>query len=535
MTTPHLSYWSVRTNNWTFNNTKIRAWVESKLQGRTLNACSGVCQLDHDDEIVRNDIQETVTLDKARTINGTDYDAGETVSTNTDVNVPVEDLLTVFPENSFDTIVYDPPFSPNQAEQTYGLDGVDASSDIPIPETLDHLLKPGGRILFFGFTSTVMPDEYAYSMEDIALWNLFGGQFDWLSAELRKPEAPTGEVERTSPGSDVLFSVSDDVLPNTDADQFPEVTGATGGNDGNPISLTYHRYPDGTDLREKAYDLINDELSGRTLSLTHADPGFTHDSPVVTNSLDRAPDADTYFAPQRISDEFADELFNTVVVDPSPEAFQHQLDYYGSKNVEVSILKYESHPLLETSGRIIQLGHMATCMNATLPYIRDDIVILSAADAPRDYIITIDAKQPEYNGAQWTVDSVRETISKSHDRHAESCPACDSEIIGDGYCLQCGADVGTEHVCTTCGEGSYLHPVWYVDCIECGAAPDNYCVDPESGEILREPHQARIEWYEEKHENCGDDSKGIREPPVSLIEPEETDTAQASLAGFNAD
>lgn len=530
--TPHLSYWSVRTNNWTFKNTKIRAWVESKLEGRTLNACSGVCQLNHDGEVVRNDIQESVTLDKARTLNGTDYDAGETISTNTDVNVPVKDLLSVFDENSFETIVYDPPFSPNQAEHTYGLDGVDASSDTPIPETLDRLLKPGGKILFFGFSSTVMPDEYAYSMEDVALWNLFGGQFDWLSSELRKPVTPVDDVTSEAGKSGTVVSASADVLPNTDADKFPDVTGATGGNEGEPISLTYHRYAEGTDLREEAYELIDDALTGRTLSLSSSGPDFSHDAPVVTNSLDRTPDADAYYAPQRISDEFADDLFNTVVIDPAPEAFQHQLDYYGSKNVEASILKYESHPLLEIDGNIVQLGHMATCMNASLPYIRDRIVILSAADAPRDYIITIDEKQPEQDGRQWTIDSVRDRISLRHDRDAEACPVCESEILGDGYCLQCGADVGTRHVCTTCGEGSYHDPVWYVDCPDCGAHSDNYCVDPDTGDVLHSPHEARLEALEEKHDRCVDTSQPVREPPVSLIEPEETDTAQASLMGF---
>jgi hypothetical protein len=530
MSETNLSYWSVRTNSWTFSNTKIRAWVESHLSGRVLNACCGVCQLDHDGETVRNDIRKEVTLEKARTINGTEYEAGDTVSTNTDLNVPAEDLLDHLDAEGFDTIVWDPPFSEHQAEQTYNLDGVDAESSRPIHETLDKLLKPGGTLITFGFSSAVMPEDYGYETESLSLWNLFGGQFDWVSTAIQKP---TKSADRTSSkSSNTVFTSQDDVLPNTGASDFDAVTGATGGNDGHPINITYHRFAAGTDLREKAYELISDEIAGTTLSLSHHDPSVTADSTVVKNSLDAHGEGDTHYDAQRISDEFHDESFENVIVDPAPEAYQNQIDYFGSKNIQASVLKYESHPLLRIGGRVIQVGHMATCMNSRLPYRRDSITILSATDAPRDYIITTDEKQPEWDGQQYGVNSVRDLISKQLDRSAESCPVCESKLIGDGTCLQCGADVGTEYLCWTCGEGSYLHPVWYVDCLECGAAPDNFCFDHDTGKVLREPHQERIERYEEKHANCGSEPVKVREPPVSIVEQADGGAQQTSLTGF---
>jgi hypothetical protein len=58
-----LSYHTVRPNKWTFQSTKIRRWVESRLQGRVLNACAGKTKLANDHEIVRNDLDESRDAD----------------------------------------------------------------------------------------------------------------------------------------------------------------------------------------------------------------------------------------------------------------------------------------------------------------------------------------------------------------------------------------------------------------------------------------------------------------------------------------
>jgi len=108
-----------------------------------LNAYCGVCRLEHDGETVRNDIQETITLEKGRSINGRKYAAGESVPTHADLHVPAGELHGHFPEGHYDVIIYDPPFSEHQSRETYGVDQ-QAATKQAIYETLDSLLAPGG-------------------------------------------------------------------------------------------------------------------------------------------------------------------------------------------------------------------------------------------------------------------------------------------------------------------------------------------------------------------------------------------------------
>ncbi len=535
MSEANLSYWSVRTNKWTFNNSKIRAWVESKLEGKTLNACCGVCQLTHDEEIIRNDIVESVTLDKDRTINEVEYEKGETVKTNTDTNIPVADLLEVFPENSFQTIIYDPPFSENQREQSYKIGEIESSADRPVYETLHKLLKPGGTILFFGFTSSLMPADYGYSVNEVSLWNLFGGQYDWYGTELQH------NPDSHARNSDLVTGMSETVDPNPVEEMIPNATGASGGNDGNSIEFDYYLFKEGTDISEKAHAVIENEISGKTLSLTNENPDFQQrkglsasSTPIVTNSLDKTVDGDYHYAPQRISDEFREKEFATIFIDPSPEAFQNQLQYYGSSNVEASVLKYESHPLLIDRGRIIQLGRMATCMNGKLPYVREKVIVLSAIDQPLDYIISIDRKKEAPKLGEMTPRSIREKIKNGFHTRETTCSACNTPITDNQeLCSNCGRKPGTELHSNSIK--SPENPVWHVDCPSCGAYAGNYCMNTHSNEPRLVPHEKRLATVREEHGNAeqsDEETPSIREPPVPFIENDESESSQTLLTGF---
>jgi len=166
-----LSYHTVAPNRWTFTSDKIRAWVERRLRGRVLNACAGKTTLAHDHEIVRNDIDE-------------DRDA--------DCHVDVCEIAAHFEPESFDTIVYDPPFSQNQATRSY--EGRDVGDDALAKRQFDKLLAPGGRVIQFGFTTTCMPMSLGYERQAVAVWNTLGRMNDYLSVVDEKP----GELE-TSP------------------------------------------------------------------------------------------------------------------------------------------------------------------------------------------------------------------------------------------------------------------------------------------------------------------------------------------------
>lgn len=182
-----LSYYTVQPNRWTFQSRKIREWVEARLRGRVLNACAGKTKLAHDCRIVRNDID-------------TDRDA--------DLHVDVCEIADHFEPSSFDTIVYDPPFTSNQASRSYELeDGeeVVAGDDALAKRQFDDLLTSDGRVIQFGFTTTCMPMSMElpdgtpkYRREAAAIWNTLGRMNDYLSVvDVRTdpPEYDTGWFE----------------------------------------------------------------------------------------------------------------------------------------------------------------------------------------------------------------------------------------------------------------------------------------------------------------------------------------------------
>lgn len=159
-----MSYWTVQPNKWTFQSDKIRRWVEARLQGRVLNACAGKTMLIHDHEIVRNDLDE-------------DRDA--------DTHHDVCEIADHFDPGSFDTIVYDPPFSQNQANRSY--EGKQVGDDALAKRQFDELLAPGGRVIQFGFSTTCMPMSMEYKRHEVAVFNTLGRMNDYLAVVDEKP------------------------------------------------------------------------------------------------------------------------------------------------------------------------------------------------------------------------------------------------------------------------------------------------------------------------------------------------------------
>ena len=163
-----MSYHTVQPNRWTFRSDKIREWVEKRLTGRVLNACAGRTKLVHDDRIIRNDIDE-------------DRDA--------DLHVDVCEVADHFDPESFDTVVYDPPFSQYQSNRSY--EGREVGDDALAKRQFDELLAPGGRFIQFGFTTTGMPMSLGYERQEVAVFNTLGRMNDYLAVVDEKP----GELE----------------------------------------------------------------------------------------------------------------------------------------------------------------------------------------------------------------------------------------------------------------------------------------------------------------------------------------------------
>lgn len=120
---------------WTFETPQVRAVVEAYCApgDRVLNACAGKTRLDHDGHIHRNDVDERRPADTHHDVRNLDHKlAGE----------------------SFDIVVFDPPWDSEQATEHYGGHRVGRGPSGGIWEArkaLAALTAPGGLVLSLGF------------------------------------------------------------------------------------------------------------------------------------------------------------------------------------------------------------------------------------------------------------------------------------------------------------------------------------------------------------------------------------------------
>ena len=147
-----MSYYVCQPGRWTFQSDKIRGWLQRHLRGSVLNACAGKSFLDHDD-VIRNDLDS----DRAA-----------------DTHHDVREIAAHFEAGSFDTIVYDPPFNDRQAVEKYDGQTIGPKGDAQAKRQFHQLLRPGGRVVQFGYSSTCMPGELGYSREAVAVFNAVG-------------------------------------------------------------------------------------------------------------------------------------------------------------------------------------------------------------------------------------------------------------------------------------------------------------------------------------------------------------------------
>ncbi|QCW05041.1 hypothetical protein FGF80_16640 [Natrinema pallidum] len=133
-------------SRWTFEYAPAREFVENHLKGRVLNACAGRTKLDHVAEIVRNDLNP-------------ERDA--------DTHFDVAEISNHFEPQSFDTVVFDPPFDQKQAETKY--DGLHAKNVYAALRCFNELVRPGGAVICFGWNSWGMRSFDAFEREETRL------------------------------------------------------------------------------------------------------------------------------------------------------------------------------------------------------------------------------------------------------------------------------------------------------------------------------------------------------------------------------
>ena len=136
-----ITYLTQPPKRYTFEQPKLREWVEKQCKGKVLNLFAGRTKLNVDE--YRVDIDKEVPADFYG-------DAFEFVSTT---------------EMRFDTIILDPPWSIRKSREKYG--GRVVGSFTKIKNVLRRILNKGGRVITVGYSSTGMSKSRGF--EKIAL------------------------------------------------------------------------------------------------------------------------------------------------------------------------------------------------------------------------------------------------------------------------------------------------------------------------------------------------------------------------------
>jgi hypothetical protein len=163
--------WFEVPRKWTFQMPKVRRWIEARLEGEVLNLFGGVTRLNHPTgSVVYNDLNDSLPADLRRDA----YDVSQWTDS----------------ADRFDTVVFDPPYTAFQAVRTYGArraQEVNHARDV-----VEHVLRPGGRVLSLGFNSTGMSQSRGFIKEGIALINCGASHNDYIIVCERQQ---VGEIE----------------------------------------------------------------------------------------------------------------------------------------------------------------------------------------------------------------------------------------------------------------------------------------------------------------------------------------------------
>lgn len=137
---------------YTFQSPKIKEWVEENSQGLVLNLFAGKTILNLQE--TRVDINKTMKADYY--MDALDF------------------VCNVAHNNSFDTIILDPPYSYRKAMEMYK--GHYSSKFKLIADNILKILHEGGKIISFGYHSTFMGKKRGFYLDTMCIFAHGGAQ-----------------------------------------------------------------------------------------------------------------------------------------------------------------------------------------------------------------------------------------------------------------------------------------------------------------------------------------------------------------------
>jgi 23S rRNA G2069 N7-methylase RlmK/C1962 C5-methylase RlmI len=146
---------------YTFENRRIREWLERKVEGKVLNLFAGKTLLNCHE--VRNDLREEMPADYH-------MDALKRVKT--------------WMGDPFDTIILDPPYAYRKSMEMYG--GAVSSPFNQIKNFISNILTLEGIVITFGYHSNVMGEKRGFTQEHILLMSHGGAIHDTIAIIERK-------------------------------------------------------------------------------------------------------------------------------------------------------------------------------------------------------------------------------------------------------------------------------------------------------------------------------------------------------------
>lgn len=161
------TYFKTPLRRYTFENKKIKKWVEENSEGLSLNLFAGKTKLDIDE--IRVDIRNEMIADYY-------MDALDFVIKWSTGNIGNGKL--------FNTVILDPPYAYRKSMEMY--DGAVSSSFNKIKDYIPKILYDNGIVITFGYHSVVMGEKRGFDQENILLMSHGGAIHDTIAVIERK-------------------------------------------------------------------------------------------------------------------------------------------------------------------------------------------------------------------------------------------------------------------------------------------------------------------------------------------------------------
>ena len=108
-------------------------------------------------------------------------------------HLPAQDFLKLFPDNHFDGVLFDPPYSPRQVKECYDSIGLELSQKdtqqtfwAACKDEIARITKPGGTVICCGWNSQGIGKSRGFILEEVLLVPHGGNKNDTIVTVERK-------------------------------------------------------------------------------------------------------------------------------------------------------------------------------------------------------------------------------------------------------------------------------------------------------------------------------------------------------------